>query len=325
MRTVVVPMIVISSLIIGAVFSPPVDNPRVTSTFGEFRALGMRGPHFHMGVDFSTALSEGKPVYAAADGYLVRLEIDTDDIYGYTLVLDHENGYRSLYAHMSSFSPKLKEIVEDLKREFGDQRIVVEFPTKSIYFRKGEIVGFSGKTGEATWPHVHFEVRDESEKISIDPLPLMSEVKRPVDEEIVVEKISVNGRKYTFSNGGIYSFTGDYPKIELLAYSVGNANRLGLKSLTLFLDGEKVYSVVFDEIAWSNFNDVWKVYGKDSVMNEYSFKPWYLLYPNGESNLVKLNLLSKKKFKSGIINARIELVDVWGMMKTLEFKLRKVR
>ena len=167
-------VLILSAVVLGALFSSPVDNPRVTSTFGEFRALGSRGPHFHMGVDFSTALSEGKPVYAAADGYLVRIEIDEDDIYGYTLVLDHGNGYRTLYAHMSAFSPKLKEIVDDLKKEFGKQRIVVEFPKDSVFFKRGEIVGFSGKTGEATWPHVHFEVRDETEAVSMDPLPLMT-------------------------------------------------------------------------------------------------------------------------------------------------------
>ena len=325
MKTLLLAILFFPLTVFCALFSVPVDNPRITSTFGEFRALGSKGPHFHMGVDFSTALSEGKPVYAAADGYLVRIEIDDDDIYGYTLVLDHENGYRSLYAHMSSFAPKLKEIVEDLKREFGNQRIVVEFPPRSVFFRKGEIVGFSGKTGEATWPHVHFEIRDESERFSIDPIPMMSGVKRPVDEGIKVEKISIDGEKYPFSSGRIYPFSGDYPKIEILAYSIGNTNKLGLKELNLFLNGEEVYSVVFDEIAWEDFNDVWKVYGEDSVMNEYSFAPWYVLYPKGRSALVKLDLLSGMKLKAGIVRARIELVDAWGMVKTLEFKLRKVR
>lgn len=77
-----------------------------------------------MGMDFSTGLKEGVPIYASERGWLVRLEIDRDDIYGYTVVLEHENGYRTLYAHLSGFAKKLEVIVESLKEEFGDVRML---------------------------------------------------------------------------------------------------------------------------------------------------------------------------------------------------------
>ena len=93
-------------------FSPPVARPRLTSSFGEFRGTGNRGPHFHMGMDFSTSLAKGRPIYAADKGWLVRIEIDEDDIYGNVVVLEHENGYRTVYAHLSGFSKRLEQMVK---------------------------------------------------------------------------------------------------------------------------------------------------------------------------------------------------------------------
>ena len=144
-----------------------------------------------------------------------------------------------------------------------------------------------------------------------------------MDEGIVLKEISINGEKYP-PNRGVYYFRGDMPKIEVLAYSIGNTNKLGLKELDLYVDDQKVYSVVFDEISWSDFNDVWKVYGEDSVMSEYSFAPWYVLYPKGNSSLVKLNRFDELKPFPNDCEVKIELVDVWGMRKTLKFRLRKV-
>ncbi len=323
MRHSIFVILAISILTFSAIFSPPVDRPRITSTFGEFRSMGSRGPHFHMGADFSTALSEGKPIYAAADGYLVRIEIDEDDIYGYTIVLEHEGGYRTLYAHMSAFAPKLKRIVEDLKREFGDERIVVEFPRNEIFFKKGEIVGFSGKTGEATWPHVHFEVRNQEESVSFDPLPFLSSIRRPVDEEIVVEKIAVDGVVKGYEKNMTMTFKGDYPRIEVLAYSIGFSNKLGLKSLTLEFNGEEVFKISFDSIPWSEFENVYSVYSERSKMTAYTFKPWYALYPKGGSSLVKINKMNRRF--PDTLKARIILKDAWGMTKEIELNLRRER
>jgi murein DD-endopeptidase MepM/ murein hydrolase activator NlpD len=87
---------------------------------------------FHTGVDISAVM--GTPVHAAADGVIFVAEFGTG--YGKAVVIDHGNGMRTLYAHLSRFNV---------------------IPGQEI--RRGEILGFSGQSGRATSPHLHFEVR----------------------------------------------------------------------------------------------------------------------------------------------------------------------
>ena len=68
--------------------------------------------------------------------------------YGNTIIVDHGNGYASLYAHQSGF--EVKE---------GD------------YVKTGQHIGNVGSTGMSTGPHLHFELRENGSVI--DPLPLL--------------------------------------------------------------------------------------------------------------------------------------------------------
>jgi murein DD-endopeptidase MepM/ murein hydrolase activator NlpD len=108
-------------------------NGRIMSRFGDredpFSGLGA----FHPGVDISAPM--GTPVRAAADGIVYHAE-HTGGGYGKLVVIDHGNGMRTWYAHLSRFG-----VVQ------GQE------------IRKGEILGYSGATGRVTSPHLHFEVR----------------------------------------------------------------------------------------------------------------------------------------------------------------------
>lgn len=91
------------------------------------------GEQGHEGVDIATAM--GTPVRAAADGKVINLQ-QLQYGYGWYLVIDHGNGMKSLYAHLSGFNVKVGDTV-----------------------KKGQQVGAVGATGKATGPHLHFEVR----------------------------------------------------------------------------------------------------------------------------------------------------------------------
>jgi murein DD-endopeptidase MepM/ murein hydrolase activator NlpD len=86
----------------------------------------------HGGVDISAP--SGTPVHAAADGIVSRSEYYGG--YGKLIVIDHGNGMSTRYGHLSRF-----DVV----------------PGQEV--RRGDIIGYSGATGRATSPHVHFEVR----------------------------------------------------------------------------------------------------------------------------------------------------------------------
>ncbi len=87
----------------------------------------------HPGVDLNSP--EGAPVFAADSG-LVIFAGWSGLGYGNTVLIDHGNGFRSLYAHLSQVSTYCSAKVE-----------------------KGKMIGLSGNTGNSTGPHLHFEIR----------------------------------------------------------------------------------------------------------------------------------------------------------------------
>ena len=101
----------------------------VTQHFGE----KITDPAGHTGIDY--ALYQGTPVLAAMDGKVIRIaHLGTG--YGTHVVLEHEGGLQTVYAHLSSVSVSIGSMV----------------------WEGGEI-GRSGSTGNSTGPHLHFEVR----------------------------------------------------------------------------------------------------------------------------------------------------------------------
>lgn len=78
---------------------------------------------------------KGAPVVAADSGYVVYAGWSNVG-YGYYLVIDHGNGFQTLYAHLSWY-----------------------YPEAGASVKKGELIGRIGATGKATGPHLHFEIR----------------------------------------------------------------------------------------------------------------------------------------------------------------------
>ena len=89
---------------------------------------------YHGAVDFG--VSVGTPVYAAADGIVVTSTWGGSDSYGYYIKIKHYNGLYTLYAHGSSLVASVGQEV-----------------------KQGQLIMYSGNTGNSTGPHLHFEVR----------------------------------------------------------------------------------------------------------------------------------------------------------------------
>jgi len=121
----------------------PLDVLRVTSNFGMRRHPILGFSRMHQGVDFGAA--EGSPVLAAADG--VVTEADRAGGYGNLLRIRHAGGWATGYAHLMGFAPGISDGARVLK---------------------GEVVGFVGRTGLATGPHLHYEVSLNG--VKLDPL-----------------------------------------------------------------------------------------------------------------------------------------------------------
>lgn len=113
----------------------PLHYTRVSSTFSRRRwhpILHIWRPHY--GVDL--AAPAGTPIKAAANG--VVKYIGRASGYGRLIELDNRGAYSTRYGHMSRFAKGLKK---------GDP------------VHQGEVIGYVGQSGEATGPHLHFEIR----------------------------------------------------------------------------------------------------------------------------------------------------------------------
>ncbi len=112
-----------------ATFVWPVANGVVSSDFGP------RGAAHHDGIDISTPV--GTPVRAARAGRVIYN--DTLRGYGNLLILEHENGYATVYAHNRENRPPVGATVQ-----------------------QGEVIGAVGVTGKASGPNLHFEIRKDN-------------------------------------------------------------------------------------------------------------------------------------------------------------------
>jgi murein DD-endopeptidase MepM/ murein hydrolase activator NlpD len=111
----------------------PIPYARLTSTFGARRHPVLGRVRMHQGVDY--AASSGTPIMAAGDARVAF--VGWKGGYGRAVILDHGRGYSTLYGHMSRFG-----------KEHVGQRIA-----------QGTVIGYVGKTGLATGPHLHYEFR----------------------------------------------------------------------------------------------------------------------------------------------------------------------
>ena len=118
----------------------PLAWPLTAPVLGD--RFGPRGDRWHAGIDFPAPM--GAPVYAARSGRVVWAGW-RDGGWGFLVVVAHGHGERSMYAHLSRIDVRL-----------------------GVWIGQGVRVGLIGATGDATGPHLHFEVRVRG--AAVDPL-----------------------------------------------------------------------------------------------------------------------------------------------------------
>jgi len=96
----------------------------------------------HQGVDY--AIPEGSRVFATADGTVKEVS-QRNSTSGQTVVIDHGNGYETLYSHLSRIGVRRGQQV-----------------------RRGDIIALSGNSGLSLAPHLHYEVRCNG--MRVDPI-----------------------------------------------------------------------------------------------------------------------------------------------------------
>lgn len=116
-------------------------NLDVSSEFGLRRnPFGGFSYEMHSGIDFRGPV--GTPVYATADGIIVKVEQQFSG-YGKHIVIDHGYDYETLYAHLS-----------DMSVQVGDR------------VKRGDLIGELGNTGRSTGPHLHYEIHRKNQPVN---------------------------------------------------------------------------------------------------------------------------------------------------------------
>jgi len=108
------------------------------------RTLTSDGEEAHPGLDIAVPMDS----YIRAAGAGVVRDAGVDEIYGKYVLIDHVDGYESMYGHASQLFVAPGDSVE-----------------------RNEVIALTGSTGRSTAPHLHFEVRRAGE--AIDPLALV--------------------------------------------------------------------------------------------------------------------------------------------------------
>lgn len=131
----------------------PVDVSRISSGFGvRFHPI-LNRIKAHRGVDYAAPI--GTPIRATGDGKIALRGVRSG--YGKTIIVDHGNGYQTVYAHLSQFRSDLKN---------------------ASPVSQGQIIGYVGNTGLATGPHLHYEFQVNG--VHRDPLTVQLPSAQPI-------------------------------------------------------------------------------------------------------------------------------------------------
>ncbi|MCK9328696.1 MAG: M23 family metallopeptidase [Candidatus Cloacimonetes bacterium] len=107
-------------------------------------ALSQEFSEYHQSIDLAT--TTGTTVHASAAGIVIACY--NDKYLGNVILIDHLNGYKTLYAHLHEFISKINDFVE-----------------------KGQAIGLVGNTGYSTNSHLHFQIYYQNNPV--DPATLM--------------------------------------------------------------------------------------------------------------------------------------------------------
>lgn len=320
-------------------FRPPLNlAPQASGSFGE-----LRSNHFHSGTDYRTNQREGYPVYAVADGFVSRARIQIGGG-GNALYIDHPNGYTSVYMHLLKYNDEIANAVKN--KQYSDQQFAIDFsPEKNLLpVKKGEVIAYAGNTGGSTGPHLHFELRNTKTEKTINPQlfgllipdnipPIINgfTVYRvgdaPFSENTPRENITITGAN------GVYKLNPEKPILVNGNTGFGiiatdpnsaSANRNGIYSIELLLDGEPVFESILSSFYFQH----------SRAINSYIDYSTYILKNQriqksfvepGNPLMIYQNLVNK-----GLVNIKDDQVhemlyrvkDVKGNTSQIHFSIR---
>jgi hypothetical protein len=316
----------------------PGEKNYLSGTMGE-----MRGAHFHAGIDIKTSGITGLKIYAAADGYVSRIKVDGGG-YGNALYIAHPQlGTTTVYGHLLQYNNEIADYV--LTEQYHRKSFSVDlYPERSAFpVKKGDVVALSGNSGSSGGPHLHFEIRDNSQRPT-NPLDLgFSEIKdniSPTVQRIGLKTLSKDSRiNHQF---GFFEFTPSRVQNEYTVSKVievhgklgvllmgydrlnGASNRNGIPHLRMDVDSVRVIDITIDKVPFAISRDV--LCYRDYQIKARENKSFRKLYIDDGNELE----VFKNQINRGIIHitdtlihdVQITLNDAHGNTSVVNMKLK---
>ena len=313
-------------------FHPPIDAPfNLSGTFGEFRS------RFHTGIDFKGG--EGINIFSIEDGYISRIEVSPSG-YGKVVYITHPNGYSSVYAHLSRFSPDIEKYIKS--EQYRSKSFTVKkFPKKDqIQVKRGELLGYSGNTGRSFGAHLHFEIRDTNSQDALNPLMFnytYEDLERPIirglytiNENNTLIRDLPKRIRISKTNDSTYVadniiFNGDIGfGIDIYDIQYRNLfNRNGVYKVELLIDSIQKFSYSMDRIKFSENHYKKLMYDYLSLVKNNRRVLKVYIPPRSNLSFLKTNNFNGIIKSNEITNSKVNIkVTDWNNNSSyLKFKI----
>ena len=323
-------------------FISPVDfHLSLSANFGELRTNA-----FHAGIDIRTGGVTGKPVRAAADGFVYRARVSPVG-YGRALYIQHPNGLATVYAHLDKFNEEIEEYVKGEQYRQKSFDVDLRPPGGRLRVNQGDLIGYSGNTGSSFGPHLHFEIREGATQMPINPLLFDFDIKDnlpPVLYTLAVYPLNhnslVNGRnetlylplsggkgKYSIGNNTGIEVYGDIGfGIQVTDFLNDSPNRCGAWSVELMLDNTSVFSHELTKFAFAELRYINShIDYAERIRNRRNIQRMFL-QPNNRMSIYgnHVNRGIGSFYTEGETDARIIVKDAHKNRSELPFTVKSV-
>ncbi len=319
-------------------FVSPILHPlKFSGTYGE-----LRPNHFHNGIDLKIDRSlNTNYVVAVMEGIVRRINVAPDG-YGNLLILDHPNGFSSLYAHLDRFSADIQEIVRNYQSI--NQTFEVNLDSLNIPVSQGQVIGVIGNSGASNGPHLHFEIFNTTTNHSYNPLLFgikTIDTTPPVFQKLKIiglddEYNQLNNKTYNLKKikNDSYALTVDtlyyganQVGFDIMGYDIvsGTTNHNGIYKLSM-----KVDSIPFFAFTLNNLNQNLNSHYKAHIdQKEYlnTGKIYHRLFklPGNELDIYDI---SSENSKIRIDTAKVRLIEIIaedfdGNISKLKFHIKR--
>lgn len=330
-------IISISSNINSQFVSPILHQMKFSGTYGE-----LRPNHFHNGIDLKIDRKLNTNYVVSVMEGIVRKITVAPDGYGNLLIIDHPNGFSSLYAHLDRFSADIQEIVRNYQKE--NQCFEVALDSLNIPVSQGQIIGVIGNAGASNGPHLHYEIFNTATNHSYNPMLFgikIIDTTPPVFQKLKIiglddEYNQLNNKTFTLKKIKNDSFAltedtlyygADQIGFDIMAYDIvsGTTNHNGIYKLSLKVDSIPVFSFTMNNLN-QNLNSHFKAHiDQKEYLNTGKIYQRLFKLPGNELEIYDL---TSENAKIKIDTLKFKLIEILaedfdGNISKLKFHIKR--